>query len=147
MDWVQAADRETLKRIARTLIALAALADCASGRSRPVRCLVLCMLRIAETVARELLNDIRVVPLQPLIGAPFGCADGPDDALRLASNLRRMANALDGFLRHALGFALSKVGRGAPSNMIAEILERIGTLALVIGGAPTLCASEPHDTS
>ena len=50
MEWN--AETDMLKRIIALLFALAGLADRAGARSRPVRCLVLGILRPAEAVAQ-----------------------------------------------------------------------------------------------
>ena len=61
MDWGLAieSEREVLKRILALFYALAVLTDRASGRSRPVRCFVLWILRPAVAVALDCIADAR----------------------------------------------------------------------------------------
>ena len=58
---------ETLRRIALLLLALAILADRATGRGHAVRSRVLFLLRPAETAARDLADDLaaRFIPFTP----------------------------------------------------------------------------------
>lgn len=80
---------ELLRRIAVLLLALARLAERAGSRSRPVRCLVLLVLRRAEVAASAFAAD--VAPLAPVPPRPSGAGDGPDEAARLAGRLRALA--------------------------------------------------------
>jgi hypothetical protein len=96
MNWKAEKGREqdTLKRIIALLFALAVLAERAAGRSRPVRWLVLWILRHAETVVREFVTG------SPLKAAgsrrsPASTAvrhgHDPADAMTLAASLRSLA--------------------------------------------------------
>ena len=89
------ANDPALTRIVSMLMALAALAEQASGRSLPVRCLVLWILRFAETAVLDMLADA--------MGMPDGLDPGPSffrhgvsrhDCLRLAQSLRALAQAV-----------------------------------------------------
>ena len=91
-------NRETLKRIAATLLALAMLAERASGMSRPVRCLVLWILRTAEAIAREFVTEVTQSPQHSSVEfalAFMRSGDSSADAVCLALRFRAMARALD----------------------------------------------------
>ena len=74
------------------LVALAGLAERASGRSAAVRCLVLWLLRQAETVARDFVEGGPDAPSASMPVAAKGA--GPREAMRLASSLRALARQL-----------------------------------------------------
>ena len=106
---VQAAIRDdaALSRIVATLIALAALAERSASRSCVVRCLVLLILRPAETLAREFVTGVTATPL-PGIKDPETrneIRNGPEDAILLASRFRALAAALGALLCLARRFA------------------------------------------
>lgn len=93
----------TLERIVAILVALAVLAERASGMSLPVRLVVLSLLRAAETVARGFVAEFTQTP--------WPCADdlpetrnGRADVM-LAARFRALAAALGALLspawRHA----------------------------------------------
>lgn len=99
-------NREVLKRIVATLLALADLAERASVRSRPALCLVLWILRPAEAVARDfVIGASRDLGAPSLLSAlalerprPMAVGRGGEraaDALRLALDFRMLATALD----------------------------------------------------
>ena len=77
-------DRDVLKRIVALLFAFADLAHRASGRSYPVRCLVLWFLRRAEAVARD-----------------WVAADSADDMETACAVLHRNSRAEAMHLAHA----------------------------------------------
>jgi hypothetical protein len=81
---------EVLRRIAAMLLALAALAERAGDRSRPVRALVLWALRQAEAVASTFVAETD--PLVPIAYSMPG--SGHDEAARLAEAFRMLAAAL-----------------------------------------------------
>ena len=102
-------DRGTFQGIARTLLALAQLAECAAGRSFPVRFLVLAILSRAEAIARAFVARTSATLIAEAIEAgcpdfPFpdlACLDeptglhcGPADAALLALRLRMLAAVL-----------------------------------------------------
>ena len=101
-------DRGTFRGIARTLLALALLAERAAGRSFPVRFLVLVLLGRAEAIARAYVARTSATLIAEAIEA--GCPDVPDlacldeptglhygaaDAVLLALRLRILAAVLD----------------------------------------------------
>ena len=90
-------DERTLRRIMALLIALAALAERAAGRSYPVRCLVLWILGRAEAVARDFVADATGMPPAVFAVVPQ-VHGGPADALRLAARLAALAAALGALL-------------------------------------------------
>ena len=83
MDGLAIRDDRTLGRIVATLVALAVLAERAAGRSYPVRCLVLFILRQAESVAgsfvAEAMQTFRPAGLVRIPPVP----NSPDDAIGL----------------------------------------------------------------
>jgi len=102
-------ERGTLQGIARTLLALAQLAERAAGRSFPVRFLVLAILYRAEAIARRFVARTSATLIAEAIEAgcpdfPFpdlACLDeptglhcGPADAALLALRLRMLAAVL-----------------------------------------------------
>lgn len=84
---------KALRRIAAVLLALADLAERASGRSLAVRCLVLWLLRSAETLARDHLAVLTCHAAAPSEPFPF-THDGATEAIRLAISFRNLAAAL-----------------------------------------------------
>ena len=94
MDGLAIRDDRTLGRIVATLVALAVLAERAAGRSYPVRCLVLFILRQAESVAgsfvAEAMQTFRPGGLVRIPPIP----NSPDDATGLAMRFRALAAAL-----------------------------------------------------
>ncbi|KAB2947606.1 MAG: hypothetical protein F9K19_25480, partial [Rhizobiaceae bacterium] len=104
--------RGTLQGIARTLLALALLAERSATRSLPVRFLVLAILYRAETIARRFVARSTAtliaealeagcpdVPFQDLacLDEPAGLHYGAADAVLLALRLRILAAVLDMF--------------------------------------------------
>ena len=105
-------DRGTLQGIARTLLALALLAERAASRSFPVRFLVLAILFRAEPIARAFVARTAATLIAEAIdaGCPeiafpdLACLDEPDglhygaaDAVLLALRLRILAAVLGMF--------------------------------------------------
>ena len=86
-------DGRMLRRIIALLVSFADLAERAAGRSAPVRCFVLWILRWAEMVAEEFVFDAAGVP-QPALEGTASAGNGPDDALRLAARFYALAAAL-----------------------------------------------------
>ena len=97
-------DDRTLSRIAATLIAFAVLAERVAGRSYPVRCLVLFILRQAEAVAREFVVEAMQAPRPAFVRTP-PIPNSPADAIGLASRFRALAAALAALLWLARRFA------------------------------------------
>lgn len=86
-------DDRTLRRIVATLVALAALAERAAGRTFPVRWLVLCILRRAEVVGRDFV--IETAPWAwPYLEDALEPGSNPMDALLLGRRLRMLAAVL-----------------------------------------------------
>jgi hypothetical protein len=82
---------EALRRLAVVLLALAVLAERAARRSWPVRHFVLCLLRRAETLARDFAAEASADAL-PLPGEyPVCPPGGPGEATRLAQAFRALA--------------------------------------------------------
>ena len=105
-------DRVTLQGIARTLLALALLAERSAARSFPVRFLVLAILYRAEAIARRFVARTAATLIAESIDAGCPCPDFPDlacldepaglhygaaDAALLALRLRILAAVLGMF--------------------------------------------------
>jgi hypothetical protein len=103
-------DERTLRRIMALLAALAVLAERVAVRSLPVRWLVLCILRRAETVAGEYVFEAAGMP--PVIEGLAAVGNGPADALRLAARLHALAAALGALLLYACRFDRRSARRG-----------------------------------
>lgn len=102
MDRRDAIEVEALKRLVAMLLALAALAERASGVSRPVRCLVLCILRPAVATAGAFVAEVtQSAASAEYAVASAGSGDGSTDAIRLAVRFRAMACALDRLSRES----------------------------------------------
>ncbi|MFN3550154.1 MAG: hypothetical protein ACK4U0_21940 [Mesorhizobium sp.] len=100
-------DELGLRRVAALLVALAALADRAAGRSVPVRWFVLALLRYTERIVSEFVADATGWNLSGLAEAhgvgddldgPLGSGNGPADAVALAWRLRSLAAMLGALL-------------------------------------------------
>jgi hypothetical protein len=87
-------EREMLKRIVALLFSFAGLAQRASGRSYPVRCLVLWALRRAEVVARDWITEGSAEDLQWNSPISVLHRNSRVEALHLAQNFRALAHAL-----------------------------------------------------
>ena len=96
MNWSEAGEenRKALRRLLALLLALADLAERAAGRSRPVRLLVLWLLRPAEEIARDHVAGLTRTAFPPAPATILHDADGIADAMRLALSFRTLAAAL-----------------------------------------------------
>ncbi|HEY5819461.1 MAG TPA: hypothetical protein VIU14_13905 [Mesorhizobium sp.] len=152
MDWNLAneKDRGALQRIVAMCLALAALAERASSLSGPVRCLLLWILRPAESAAREFVMELMQAPLPA--NAEFAAVrsgDSSSDAKRLALCFQAMARALDKFMWTSLYFARAGV---SPSKDLARNRDRKHprTMLDMVEAYPqatVLCAMERCDSS
>ena len=162
----------TLRRIIATLVALAVLAERAAYRSLPVRWLVLCLLRHAESVTRDHVaettgwdwsdleyafgidaRDAGFDAGQAAGNGPAGAGilacsgNGPADALALAWRLRMLAAVLGAFLPPASGFDRESPRIGRSAVRAEAALGRLATrLALRLATACGLRHPAP-DTS
>ena len=138
MDGLAIRDDRTLRRIVTTLVALAVLAERAAGRSYPVRCLVLFILRQAESVAgsfvAEAMQTFRPAGLVRIPPIP----NGPDDATGLAMRFRALAAALGALLQLARRFAGLNTRRAA---------RRYGLWSGTLRVTPVDWPRRPNDTS
>lgn len=117
MDGTRRDDR-TLGRIVAMLVALAALAERAAGRSLPVRWLVLSLLRRAETAAHDLVAGVAGSAWPgPEVRPETGY--GPADAASLALRLRMLAAVLGALLPPAGRRAQSESRAGAASRLFS----------------------------
>ncbi len=139
-------DRRTLRGIARTLLALALLAERAAGRAFPVRFLVLSILWRAEAVARAFVAGATGAdgPDVPCFAEPPAMHYGAADAEVLALRLRMLAAVL-GVLSGADGRSAGRPDSrasgpgGAPGRFVPY-----PTLLLLF---PARRRPRPHDTS
>ena len=167
-----AGDDRTLRRIATTLVALAVLAERAAYRSLPIRWLVLCLLRHAESVTRDHVaettgwdwsdleyafgidaRDAGFDAGQAAGNGPAGAGilacsgNGPADALALAWRLRMLAAVLGALLSPASGFDTGSPRIGCPDVRAGAALRRFASYRLrrlaSPGGWPRLL----YDTS
>ena len=129
---VQAAirDIQALRRIATTFLALAALAELASGRSFPVRWLVLAILRPAEAVAAQFVAELTDAVLPAHWENP-ACRNAPADAMLLAWRFRMLAAALGALL----GLASLPRHRNAGLEGFVLVVFRPGPRAVTAGAA------------
>lgn len=88
-------DQDMLKRIVALLFALAAMAERAAGRSHPVRCLVLWILRRAEVAVRRWVDWDEL----PTGDEPVLQRNSAADAMQLARTFRALADAFQDYLR------------------------------------------------
>jgi len=97
MDWTRdiASNVETLRRIVAVLLALADIAERASGRCSAVRIVVLSLLRPGEAIAREFLADLSQCGAVPIRRVAIRAADGSaSEAISLALSFRSLAGQL-----------------------------------------------------
>ena len=105
MDWTETTDenRKALRRIAAMLVALAGLAERASGRSRAVCLLVLWLLRPGEAIARDYVAGlVGSAGVLPAATRPGGAAAAAAEAIRLAASFRSLAAALSGLVNETV---------------------------------------------
>lgn len=103
---------EALRRVVALLLALAGLAERAACRSRPVRCMVLWLLRPAERSAWAFAAEAgwAASPFVPVECPARAPGDGAGDAVRLAGRLRALA-AVFSALIHRAALRLVRVAR------------------------------------
>jgi len=119
-----AEDRKHLRRIAALLCALAGLAEQAAGRSRAVCCLVLWLIRPAEAVARDFVDQIAPGAGWPPAPRPLQPGDGAAEALRLAHSLRALAATLAALAELCLAAPLAAAESRPPAGRIAALFMR-----------------------
>ena len=138
MDWNEAgeANRKAVRRLVALLLALAGLAECAAGRSRSVRDLVLWILRPAEEIARDHVAGLTRTVFPPASTIPTG-----DDAMRLALGFRALAAALVALTAEA--FASLRV---APPDAVRRAAHEVHEVLADVRGA-AFGALESPDTS
>ncbi len=130
---------KALRRIAALLVSLAVLAERAAGRSFPVRCLVLWLLRRAETVAEDYVFEWTGTPPSAIAGIA-AAGYGPADALRLAARFRVFAAALRTLL---LSGGLVDDRHGRIGGAAANVAQCPGGPSVALGG----WRRKPNDTS
>jgi hypothetical protein len=87
-------ERDVLKRIVALLFSFADLAERASGRSYPIRCLVLWALRRAEAVARDWVMAESSDDMQLAAACAVLHRNSRAEAMHLAQNFRALAHTL-----------------------------------------------------
>ncbi|HTV71510.1 MAG TPA: hypothetical protein VMF90_23515 [Rhizobiaceae bacterium] len=143
MDWkANDEDGQVLARIAEMLVALSVLAECACGRSLPIRCLILWILRQAEAVACDFVigEALAVGVAAPHQPASMAGGDSVADLMRLAACFRALALAMRKLPRPAHCF-----GRRPARRYI--MLRQLALFVLAMSGALTVAAPRPFDTS
>lgn len=129
MDWKAALEKKlaAVGHIVALLHSLADLAERAAGRCLLVRCLVLWLLRHAETAVRDLLSTPDT-PAQPIPVAP---GNSRTDALQLAINLRTLARQLDLQARLLLSTCPGNGGDGEPrpAGLVPASRDALDTLS------------------
>jgi hypothetical protein len=136
MDWNAETETHVMQRIVALLISFAALSERASGRSYPVRCLVLWILRRAEVVARDWVDGM--ASDVPSAWPPYEVLhrNSRADAIHLAGVFRALAQRLKRqlrleqklvrrLMRSGTGSALSEPKRGliGPEALVRLALE------------------------
>lgn len=121
MHWNEATDLniKTLRRIVALLLALAGLAERATGRCHAVRWSVLWLLRPGEAMVRGYVAALTGDPGLSNLPAIVPAGDGSADATRLALSFRMLAAALAAFAEQVLATLqahLTQVGRAGPAH-------------------------------
>jgi hypothetical protein len=116
-------ERDVLKRIVALLFAFAGLAERASGRSYPVRCLVLWVLRRAEVVARGWITEGGAEDMQSAALIAVLHRNSQAEAMQLAQSFHVLARMLRRELRLEEQFA-RRLLRGQSSLNTAEAPQR-----------------------
>ena len=134
MDWTAIInrDRETLKRIVAVLLSLAALAELASSKPRPLRAGLRWFLAPAEMIARDF-----VMGLWEDFGDRSVSLPDADDTVCLAHSFRALAGLLSGLMRCGLVSPLARTRR----CLIGDRLRKLRSQ-----GLPLLARMRP-DTS
>lgn len=139
--------QDALRRIVAMLLALAALAERVGTLSHPVRCLVLWILRPAETAAREFATEMTPVFAEHAANVRNG--NSAADAMRIALQFRAIAQALDDLTRKALRLTQARsdnlVG-GEPGSRMPLTIRDVAEL-LAAARLKGLCTLERRDSS
>lgn len=106
-----------LRRLAALLRALADLAGRAAGRSGTVCLLVTWLIRPAEAVARDYVDQI--APGGAKVPVPFRPLDGAAEALRLARILRLLAATLAALAEQCLALLPAAPANRRPAGGVA----------------------------
>jgi hypothetical protein len=118
-------NRRALKRIVALLFAFAALAERLRNLPRPIRSLVLSILRYAEAIARDFVIDTALeqgAALTPVLLIPTQVGDTAADAMRLARDFRALAVLLD------------RLADGSPGRCATRITALCLALAAYVAG-------------
>ena len=143
MNWNSAMedDRRMLRRIVAVLFALAGLAERLAGLPRPVRAVVLRILRSAEAVARDFVFE---TTQDDGASDSLQGGDSPADAMRLAQSFRVLAVLLDRAAEHNCGRSKRCI---APGAMIARLLAATSLERRQLFPATARLAVERRDSS
>ncbi|EHK55996.1 hypothetical protein [Allomesorhizobium alhagi] len=136
LDHYHQRDRETLKRIVAVLLSLAALAELASSKPRPLRAGARWFLAPAEMIARDFVMGLWEDFGDRSVSLP---ACDADDAVCLAHSFRALAGLLGGLMRCGLASPLARTRR----CLIGDQLRKLRNLSQ---GLPLLARMRP-DTS
>ena len=130
-------DDRTLRRIIGLLVALAAFAERAAGRSFPVRWFVLAVLRRAESVARDFVAEATQAAW-PAFGEPLDVRGCREDAALLALRFRLLAAALRTLLP-------PEPQQGVETHAVKAALRHLAQNPFAV--MPGDWSPRPHDTS
>ena len=132
MHWNEATDLniKTLRRIVALLLALAGLAERATGRCHAVRWSVLWLLRPGEAMVRDYVAALTGDPGLATPPATDIAGDGSTDATRLALSFRMLAAALAAFAEQVLAtLQATHARRAGPGqsaiSMLASLVDRL----------------------
>lgn len=120
MDWNNKHDRQALKRIVALLFAFAELADRAGAAPRPIRVIVLWLLRAVELIAREFVIDVaEECGVDSSLAVLPDAHDIADDASRLARSFAALATLLADLTRRSP----PPLARGRISGLIDRLMQ------------------------
>lgn len=145
MDAAVTINHKSMRRAVARLMSLAVLAERASYRCFVIRCLVLWILRPAESYVEAYIEEL----VASLTGAPALFVDNqaigndPDDAIRLAERFRALAAMLDQLSRLALIELPAWSILAADARRLSWLFDLVPTRANHIA----LVAGQPNDTS
>ena len=103
-----------LRRIAALLLAIADLAERAAGRAPAICRLVLWLIRPAEAVAGDYVDEI--APGAACVPVPLRPLDAAAEALRLAMNLRLLAATLAALAQQCLALLPAAPANSRPAQ-------------------------------
>lgn len=140
MDWNNTLDWQSIRRIVAVLLALADLAERASGRSVAVRGLVLWLLRSGEVLARDCLAGLTPHAADRNDPLPF-TGGSATEAMRLATSFRKLAAALTALAAAGLATVQRAVAFPCGSAVCGLVAAPLALLRTVATAAERLDSS------